>query len=129
MPAIPRDNRTLPNHVRLAQAHLRIKRPQAKAAQQDFLQELKERIATRKTSSSLLPLPQALKIINIQLESTQRFRRHIQHALGNNRTPDSSRRLHGQIIPGLSYWPKRKTHSNGSYQRSRRTGRSHPLSE
>jgi hypothetical protein len=82
MPPIPQDTRLLLNHVRVAQAHLRIKRRQAKAARQEFLQELKERIATRKTNSSL-PLPQALKIIEKQLESTQRFRR-IQRALGNN---------------------------------------------
>jgi hypothetical protein len=82
MPPIPQDTRLLLNHVRIAQAHLRIKRRQAKAARQDFLQDLKERIATRKTSNSL-PLPQALKMIDKQLESTQRFRR-IQRALGNN---------------------------------------------
>jgi hypothetical protein len=82
LPPIPPDTRVLLNHVRLADANLCIKRRQATAARQDFLQELKERIATRKTSNSL-PLPQALKIIDKQLESTQRFRR-IQQALGNN---------------------------------------------
>ena len=82
MPPIPQDTRLLLNHVCIAQAHLQIKRGQAKAAQQEFLQELKERITTCKTSNSL-PLPQALKMIDKQLESTQQFRR-IQQALGNN---------------------------------------------
>jgi hypothetical protein len=82
MPPIPDDTRVLLTCVRLAHANLRNKQRQAKAIQQEFLQALKERIATRKTSNSL-PLPKALKIINKQLDSTQCFRR-IQRALGNN---------------------------------------------
>jgi hypothetical protein len=82
MPPIPPDTKILLTCIRLAHAHLRIKRRNAVAARQAFLQELKERIATRKTSNSL-PLHQALQIIDKQLESTQRFRR-IQRALGNN---------------------------------------------
>ncbi len=73
-PLIPHSPKAVRAHLLQATRHLRTTRKHAVTARRSFLMEMKERIASRKTSSGLTP-ELAMKIIDRQLRSKKVYSR------------------------------------------------------